>query len=107
MKTTDLSTIMRMAWQFYRITRRSFSECLKLSWQNFKLVRRMHSEVVRFYFRKVDGTLREAWGTLRSDLIPSVEELPETRKKNNTVQTYFDTEKNEWRCYKRLNITSI
>lgn len=106
MKTTELSTIMRMAWQFYRITRRSFSECLKLAWQNFKLVRRMHSEVVRFYFRKVDGTLREAWGTLRPDIAPPMVGN-DTRKKNDTVQTYFDTEKNEWRCYKRLNITSI
>lgn len=63
----------------------------------------MHSEVVRFYFRKVDGTLREAWGTLRVDLVPPVEGS-DTRKKNDTVQVYFDTEKNEWRCFKRLNL---
>lgn len=103
MKTTDLSTIMRLAWQFYRTTRRAFAECLKLAWRNFNLVRRMHSEVVRFYFRKVDGTLREAWGTLRNDLVPPVEGN-DTRKKNDTVQVYFDTEKNEWRCFKRLNL---
>lgn len=103
MKTTDLSTIMRLAWQFYRTTRRAFAECLKLAWRNFNLVRRMHVEVVRFYFRKVDGTLREAWGTLRTDLVPPVEGN-DTRKKNDTVQVYFDTEKNEWRCFKRLNL---
>lgn len=103
MKTTDLSTIMRMAWRFYRTTRRAFAECLKLAWHNFNLVRRMHTEVVRFYFRKVDGTLREAWGTLRADLVPPVEGN-DTRKKNDTVQVYFDTEKNEWRCFKRLNL---
>ena len=103
MKQTDLSTIMRMAWWFYRTTRRVFAECLKLAWRNFNLVRRMHTEVVRFYFRKIDGTLREAWGTLRSDLVPTVENS-DTRKKDDTVQVYFDTEKNEWRCFKRLNI---
>lgn len=103
MKTTDLSTIMRLAWQFYRTTRRAFAECLKLAWRNFHLVCRMHSEVVRFYFRKVDGTLREAWGTLRTDLVPSVEGS-DTRKKNDTVQVYFDTERQEWRCFKRLNL---
>lgn len=103
MKTTDLSTIMHMAWRFYYTTRRAFAECLKLAWRNFNLVRRMHTEVVRFYFRKVDGTLREAWGTLRTDLVPPVEG-DDTRKKNDTVQVYFDTEKNEWRCFKRLNL---
>ena len=92
MKTTDLSTIMRLAWQFYRTTRRAFAECLKLAWRNFNLVRRMHTEVVRFYYRKVDGTIREAWGTLRSDLVTPVEGK--------------DTQ-NEWRCFKRLNLETI
>ena len=103
MKTTDLSNIMCMAWRFYRTTRQAFSECLKLAWRNFSLVRKMHTEVVRFYFRKVDGTLREAWGTLRSDIVPPIDGS-DTRKKNNTVQVYFDTERQEWRCFKRLNL---
>ena len=103
MKTTDLSNIMRMAWRFYRTTHRAFSECLKLAWRNFHLVRHMHTEVVRFYFRKVDGTLREAWGTLRVDLVPPIDSN-DTRKKNETVQVYFDTERQEWRCFKRLNL---
>ena len=103
MKTTDLSTIMRMAWRFYRTTRQAFCECLKLAWRNFNLVRRMHTEVVRFYFRKVDGTIREAWGTLRPDLVPATKDN-DTRKKNDTVQVYFDTERQEWRCFKRLNL---
>ena len=103
MKTTDLSNIMCMAWRFYRTTRQAFGECLKLAWRNFNLVRNMHTEVVRFYFRKVDGTLREAWGTLRSDIVPPIDGS-DTRKKNNTVQAYFDTERQEWRCFKRLNL---
>lgn len=84
MKTTDLSNIMCMAWRFYRTTRQAFGECLKLAWRNFNLVRKMHTEVVRFYFRKVDGTLREAWGTLRSDIVSPIDGSY-TRNKNNTV----------------------
>ena len=103
MKPTDLSNIMCMAWRFYRTTRQAFGECLKLAWRNFNLVRRMHTEVVRFYFRKVDGTLREAWGTLRTDIVPPVEGN-DTRKKNDTIQTYYDTERQEWRSFKRLNL---
>lgn len=106
MNKTDLSNIMAMAWRFYRTTRRAFGECLKLAWQNFKLVRKMRTEVVRFYFMKVDGTLREAWGTLRADIVPPVEGT-DARKKNDTVQTFYDTEKGEWRCFKRLNLVTI
>lgn len=94
---------MCMAWRFYRTTRQAFGKCLKLAWRNFNLVRRMHTEVVRFYFRKVDGTLREAWGTLRTDIVPPVEGN-DTRKKNDTIQTYYDTERQEWRSFKRLNL---
>lgn len=102
MKTTDLANIMSMAWRFWRITRHAFAECLKLAWQNFNLVRQMKVGVVKFYFQKVDGTLREAWGTLKSDLVPHIGD--DQRKKNDTVQIYFDTELNEWRCFKRLNL---
>ena len=106
MKTADLKIIMSMAWRFWRTTRQAFAECLKLAWRNFNLKRRMASEVVRFYFQKVDGSLREAWGTLRSDIVPTVSGN-DTRKKSETVQVYFDTEKNEWRCYKLLNLAAI
>ena len=106
MKTADLKNIMSMAWRFWRTTRQAFSECLKLAWRNFNLKRRMASEVVRFYFRKIDGSLREAWGTLRSDIVPAISG-DNTRKKSETVQVYFDTEKNEWRCFKLLNLAAI
>lgn len=106
MKTNDLRKIMQTAWQFFRITGKSFGDCLRQAWANFRLVRRMTGGIVKFYFRKVDGSMREAYGTLRSDLIPpTVGE--DTRRKNDTVQVYFDTEKREWRCFKKLNLAQI
>lgn len=30
-----------------------------------------------------------------------------SRKMSETVQAYFDTEKNEWRCFKMLNLAAI
>ena len=105
MKTNDLSNIMATAWRFFRITGESFSECLKRAWINFKLVAAMRTRIVKFYFRKVDGSIREAYGTLRSDLIPAT--TGTDRKRNDTVQTYFDTEAQEYRCFKKLNLVSI
>ncbi len=88
MKTTDLKNIMQLAWQFFRQTGLKFSECLKKAWANFKIKKKMQTQIVRFYFQKVNGEIREAWGTLKSDLLPETEHK---RKPNNTVQVYFDT----------------
>lgn len=68
MKTINLSQIMKLAWQFFKQTGESFSECLKKAWANFRLVQKMQSTIVRFYFKKVDGSVREAWGTLSSKI---------------------------------------
>ena len=105
MKTNDWSNIMRSAWRFFRITGDCFSECLRKAWANFKLVAAMRVRTVKFYFRKVDGAIREAYGTLRPDAIPAT--ASDDRKRNDTVQTYFDIERQEYRCFKKLNIIAI
>jgi hypothetical protein len=105
MKTQDLSNIMAMAWRFFRTTGQAFGDCLRQAWVNFKLVAAMRARIVRFYFRKVDGSIREAWGTLRADLIPPT--TGDDRKRNDDVQVYYDTERGEYRCFKRLNLVSI
>ena len=105
MNTTDLRAIMTTAWQFFRTTGQSFSDCLKKAWANFKLTAAMRIGIVRFYFQKIDGTIREAWGTLRSDLIPQLK--GDDRRRNETVQSYFDTEKQEYRCFKKLNLITL
>jgi len=106
MKTANLSQIMKSAWSFFRITGECFSECLKRAWSNFKLVQKMKKGIVRFYFQKVDGSIREAWGTLNEKLIPTTTGT-NNKAKNETVQTYFDTEKQEFRCFKKLNLVSF
>lgn len=103
MKTQDLSMIMRMAWRFFRITGQAFGDCLRQAWANYKLVERMRAGIVKFYFQKVDGSVREAYGTLSEALTPKVEG-EDNRKKNDTTQVYFDTECQEWRCFKKLNL---
>ena len=104
MKTSNLSEIMKLAWQFFKQTGIEFSECLKKAWANFKLKQRMLKGIVKFYFQKVDGSIRESWGTLKNDLLP---ETSGTRKSNPTVQVYFDTEKQEFRSYKKFNLINL
>lgn len=106
MKTKDLKSIMSSAWQFFKVTGQSFSECLKLAWANYKLKKALSKGIVKFYFKKVNGEIREAWDTLCDKYLPETTSS-DNRKKNEFTQVYFDTEKNEYRCFKKLNLVSI
>lgn len=106
MKKSDLRAIMQMAWQFVKRNGFTMAEALKAAWLNFKLKKAMMARIVKFYFQKVDGSIREAYGTLKTELIPAVSGN-DTRKKNDTVQVYFDTERQEYRCFKRANLVMM
>ena len=102
-KKHTLKEIMSLAWQFVKRNGFTISEALKVAWANIKLKSRMNDGIVKFYFRKVDGSIREAYGTLCEKLMPA-REGESKRKPNDTVQVYFDTEKLEFRCFKKANI---
>lgn len=105
MKRSTLHDIMTLAWQFVKRNGFSMSEALKAAWANIKLRTAMNNRIVKFYFQKVDGSIREAYGTLKENLIPATN--GDNRKRNDTVQVFFDTEKQEWRCFKKANLISI
>lgn len=105
MKRSTLHDIMTLAWQFVKRNGFTMSEALKAAWANMKLKVAMKQRIVKFYFQKVDGSIREAYGTLKENLIPATN--GDNRKRNDTVQVFFDTEKQEWRCFKKANLISI
>lgn len=105
-RKSTLRNVMSLAWQFVKRNGLSLSEALTIAWRNIKLRAAMSSRIVRFYFRKVDGTIREAYGTLAERLTPAIAGTS-TRRTNDTVQTYFDTEKQEWRCFKKANLYAL
>jgi len=77
---TILSTIMKNAWKFFRTTGEAFAECLKKAWKLQKLVDSMKKGIVKFYFQKVSGEIREAYGTIKADLIPASQSSDSNRK---------------------------
>lgn len=103
-KRNLLKEIMSLAWLFVRKNGYSMSEALKVAWTNIKLRALLQKKVVEFYFKKTDGTLRQAFGTLMSDRIP---ETKGTKKTADNCQVYFDTEKSEYRCFKKCNLIKI
>lgn len=104
MKTIKFKDVISLAWQFVKRNGFTLSEALKTAWLNFKLKAKMQTKIVKFYFQKIDGAIRESFGTLSEKLTP---ETKGEKKANDTVQTYFDAERQEWRCFKKANLISI
>ena len=101
---SQMKEVMQMVWSFVRKNGYSMSEALKCAWANLKLKAALKVKIVEFYFKKTDGTLRQAFGTLMSDRVP---ETKGTKKTADNCQVYFDTEKEEWRCFKKCNLIKI
>ncbi len=105
MRKFNRSEIFSLAHSFIKKYGVSLSEALTIAWRNAKLKIALHLRIVKFYFQKVDGTIREAWGTLAEDRLPQTQ--GSGRKPSENVQVFFDTEKNEWRCFKKINLVKI
>lgn len=100
----QMKEVMQMAWSFVRKNGYSMSEALKCAWANLKLKVALKVKVVEFYFKKTDGTLRQAFGTLLDSRVP---ETKGTKKTADNCQVYFDTEAGDWRCFKKCNLIKI
>lgn len=100
----SMRDLMNLAWSFVKKNGLTMSEAMKKAWMNLKLKSQMQKRIVKFYFQKVDGSIREAYGTLQENLLPPTKG---TSRQNDTCQTYFDTEKQAYRCYKKANLVSI
>ncbi len=102
---SQMKEVMQMAWSFVRKNGYSMSEALKCAWANYKLKQAMKNKIVRFYYRKVSGEIREAFGSLQDKLLPEIKESD--RKPNSTLFTYYDTERESWRSFKKANLINI
>lgn len=79
----------------------SFAAALTHAWKVIKLQYALCTQaVVNFTYKKVDGTIREAVGTLESVPTPK----GGFRKPNHSLLTYFDLQQQDWRCAKVENL---
>lgn len=106
MRTKEfLHEVMSLAWQFVKRNGFTMSDAMRVAWANMKLKAAMKNRIVKFYFKKVDGSIREAYGTLKESMMPATS--GDNRKKNDTIQVYYDTERQEYRCFKKANLVTI
>ena len=101
----ELSELMKKSWQLVKTYGISLSEAMHKVWLLFKLRKAMKKGVVKFYYEKLSGEIRTAWGTLKEDLVPATSS--ENRKKNDSVQVYYDSERSAYRCFKIVNLIGL
>lgn len=88
------------------ITGRPMSECETQASLIAECVAAMKNRIVEFFFVKKDGTLRQAFGTLQDDVIAPLIKGTSNRPHNPDLVTYYDTEKSEFRSFKKVNFQS-
>ena len=102
----QMSDIMLSAWNIAKKNSLTISDALKRAWRNASLKARLTMGIVEFTFRKIDGTIRKACGTLKTELLPPMKREGGT-KSNENVQVYFDIEKQMFRSFRKSNLITI
>lgn len=106
MNTNNINraSIFCYAWRLVKTLGYTLSEALKCAWANAKFRAKAFAGIIHFVFTKVDGSMREAFGTLATDRVPAIQG---TRTTPSHIQVYFDTEKGEWRSFKKANLIKV
>lgn len=99
------SNVCKLAWNLVKNNGFTLAEAMKQAWKNIKLTAAMLGKVVHFTFRKVDGTIREAVGTLVESLLPALKGTG--RKASQNVQVYFDLDRKAFRSFKKDSLISF
>ena len=102
MKNYNNREIMMASWRLVRENKFPMSDALRNAWENAKLKKKMLKSVAFFEFRKKDGTIREAYGTLNSQWLPAT--TGSERAKSDSVQVFYDVIKGAWRSYIKANL---
>lgn len=97
--------VMKQSWMLVKVYGFSMADAMKQSWKVIKLKKALKNGIVKFYYQKLDGTVRTAWGTLKEGMIPETKGTE--RKKNEGLVTYYDNEKSSYRSFKVANFLNI
>ena len=67
----------------------------------------LHNGTVKFQYKKNDGTIRTAVGTLKSSLITRKPFGGQNKVKDAGYTSYFDVEKDAWRCFAESKLIGV
>jgi hypothetical protein len=62
---------------------------------------------VKFQYKKNDGSIRTAVGTLKSSMITNKPSGGQNKVKDAGYTSYFDMEKDAWRCFAESKLIGV
>lgn len=101
------NSVQTDAKRINQVTGRPMAECEKQAAEIAECVREMCQRVVEFYYLKKDGTTRQAFGTLQPEVIIEHVKGAPSKEPNPDLVTYFDTEAQAFRSFKKVNFKSF
>ena len=102
----DMRFVMKTAWIFVKKNNMNLSSALRLAWKNYHLKKKLRSSFsVEFDFKKNDGTVRHANGTMMSEIIDG-KILGTGRKVPEDNMLFYDNDAQGFRSLKMINLIS-
>ena len=71
------------------------------------LKERMAHGIVHFLYQKIDGSIREAYGTTHHAIAKTNVDEVGTKSKRKNVTAYWDVNNEQWRCFRWENFIGI
>ena len=100
------NAVKKDAQRIHEVTGRPMAECEEQAKQIAECVREMCDRVVEFFYLKKDGTTRQAFSTLQQEVVIAHVTADSMREPNPDLVTYFDTEAQAFRSFKKVNFKS-
>ena len=99
--TINKSALFKMAYSILNNNQvNNFSDALKAAWKAMKIKAQLAAGVVRFAYRKTDGTIRKAIGTMKA----YASNVTSSRKSCGYTVVYYDIERKALRSFRAVSL---
>ena len=105
-RTSFRVRVMMFAHHIFRSGSIEWSTALKKAWTLYRLAKLMRKGVVKFFYEKVDGSARVAYGTL-CNLPAGITAKKGSKAPNYGTMCYWDTKKNAFRSFRVENFIAM
>ena len=99
--------VMNFANHIFATQDYTWSAALKKAWTLYRLVKAMRQGVVKFFYEKVDGSARVAYGTLCNLPAGITFRKRSAKEPNFATLCYWDTKKNAFRSFRVENFIAV
>ena len=100
----DMRFIMKTAWIFVKKNNMDLSSALRLAWKNYHIKNTLSSSFsVELDFKKNDGTVRHANGTMKAEIVDG-KFLGTGRKIPEDNMLFYDNDAQGFRSLKMINL---